>query len=293
MNKKQLLIIPVIILLLSNIVFALNAYADFTINNLNATDTYIDGGNVNLNQGNAPELVMGKGGSNFGPRTPFINWSFFVKAIPDGAISVALIYEIRLESETNCDMDVDLRVYPVNYSILESSTFNDVTPHTNVLNMSEWNGTMDLVESMSPANPSQLDRVNITINNAFAQRLLDENTPFNQGIIFYMKTYTNEFNCQFDSSDAASADKRQRLYWEYTLAPTDSCTAPGSGDWDVDCSDNCVLDSAQDVVADMHLNGAGTIVLSAPLTFTGSNQIFSVASGCALDIRSGGEIGGT
>ncbi len=75
--------------------------------------------------------------------------------------------------------------------------------------------------------------------------------------------------------------------------PPDTCTAPGSGDWNVDCSDNCVLDSAQDVPGDMHLNGIGTIVLSAPLTFTGSNQIFSVASGCTLDIRSGGKIGGT
>ncbi len=82
-------------------------------------------------------------------------------------------------------------------------------------------------------------------------------------------------------------------YWTVSTAPVDSCTAPGSGDWNIDCSDNCVLDSAQDVVADMHLNGIGTIVLSAPLTFTESNQIFSVASGCTLDIRSGGEIGGT
>ncbi len=71
----------------------------------------------------------------------------------------------------------------------------------------------------------------------------------------------------------------------------DTCTAPGSGDWNIDCSDNCVLDSPQDVPGDMHLNGIGTIILSSPLTFTGSNQLFSVASGCTLDIRSGGEIG--
>ncbi len=75
--------------------------------------------------------------------------------------------------------------------------------------------------------------------------------------------------------------------------PEDTCTAPGSGDWKIDCSDNCVLNSPQDVPGDMHLNGAGTIVLSSVMTFTGSNQDFSIASGCTMDIRSGGELSGS
>lgn len=73
--------------------------------------------------------------------------------------------------------------------------------------------------------------------------------------------------------------------------PADSCTAPGSGDWAIACSDNCAFDTAQDVPGNIHVSGSGNIMISAPLTFTGSNQIMAVDSGCTIDIRQGGEIG--
>jgi len=105
---------------------------------------------------------------------------------------------------------------------------------------------------------------------------------------------TSPQDLTYNGSHFYVAGDSTNAVYEYAIPEpiVDTCTAPGSGDWNVDCSDNCVLDSAQDVVADMHLNGAGTIVLSAPLTFTGTGSILSVGSGCTLSIESGGEIGG-
>ena len=82
-------------------------------------------------------------------------------------------------------------------------------------------------------------------------------------------------------------------YLKITYGPADTCTAPGSGDWTI--SDNCTFDVAQDVVADMVFNDDAplSVVISAPLTFTGSNQKIVIHSPTTIDIRSGGEIGGT
>ena len=68
----------------------------------------------------------------------------------------------------------------------------------------------------------------------------------------------------------------------------DTCTAPGSGNWAVDCLDNCTFDANQDVPGNMTINGAGQLTLSKNLTFTGSDQHISIGSGCDFVIESGG-----
>ncbi|KKL75219.1 hypothetical protein LCGC14_2057120, partial [marine sediment metagenome] len=92
----------------------------------------------------------------------------------------------------------------------------------------------------------------------------------------------------------SSGNMGQSLYTYWTVdVAVDSCTAPGSGDWTI--SDNCTFDVAQDVVADMVFNDDAplSVVISAPLTFTGSNQYIVIHSPTTTDIRSGGEIGGS
>ena len=92
----------------------------------------------------------------------------------------------------------------------------------------------------------------------------------------------------------SSGNMGQSLYTYWTVdVAVDSCTAPGSGDWAVDCADGCVLDSAQIVPGNMYLNGVGTIVLSSVMSFQGTDSVLAIVSGCALDIRSGGKIGGS
>lgn len=70
----------------------------------------------------------------------------------------------------------------------------------------------------------------------------------------------------------------------------DSCTAPGSGNWNVDCSDNCVINTEQEVPGNLTLTGSGRMILFNNLTFTGNNQYIYVNSGCEIDINSGGGI---
>ncbi len=69
----------------------------------------------------------------------------------------------------------------------------------------------------------------------------------------------------------------------------DTCTAPGSGNWTIQCSDNCSWATVQNVPGNMYFVGSGTATLSAAFTFTGSNQMLEIGSGCMLEIASGGE----
>lgn len=68
----------------------------------------------------------------------------------------------------------------------------------------------------------------------------------------------------------------------------DTCTAPVSGDWNVNCSDYCNWSSAQDVPGNIVIGTTGVLTLSNNFTFTGSNQEISVPSGCTLVIDVGG-----
>ncbi len=98
----------------------------------------------------------------------------------------------------------------------------------------------------------------------------------------------------FVGSGNAAAKKVVTFVGDKPIAPpADTCTAPGSGTWNVDCADNCNLNTAQDVPGDMLLAGTGTTRLSAALTFTGTGQELTINSSCTLSIESGGEIGGT
>lgn len=81
------------------------------------------------------------------------------------------------------------------------------------------------------------------------------------------------------------------VYAVWDVAPPDTCTAPGSGDWNITCDDECVLADDQDVPENMILKGSGRIQLSAILSFTGSNQYIEITDGCSLEIISGGQIG--
>ncbi len=75
-----------------------------------------------------------------------------------------------------------------------------------------------------------------------------------------------------------------------TITAADTCTAPGSGNWAVTCSDNCSWNTNQNVPGNVTMTGTGELVLSANLTFTGSGQYIFLNSGCNFTIESGGGI---
>ena len=79
-------------------------------------------------------------------------------------------------------------------------------------------------------------------------------------------------------------------YYDTVTFNRNSCGAPDSGLWTINCWDNCTWDSNQDVPGDVHINGTGgELNLNANLHFTGSDQIIWIDN-CTLNINPGGEI---
>lgn len=75
--------------------------------------------------------------------------------------------------------------------------------------------------------------------------------------------------------------------------PADSCTAPGSGNWAVDCSDYCAWTAGSPddkIPGNVTLSGSGRVILSRGWIFSGLNQWLNIDSSCDFDIVSGGSI---
>ena len=71
----------------------------------------------------------------------------------------------------------------------------------------------------------------------------------------------------------------------------DSCTPPASGNYEVDCSDNCQWDSADDIPGNISMSGSGINTLSAIWSFTGTDQFIDIHSSCTFDTITGGGFG--
>jgi len=72
----------------------------------------------------------------------------------------------------------------------------------------------------------------------------------------------------------------------------DTCTPPGSGDWNVHCQDNCVISTNQDVPGNLNLSGTpGTFNLTsgANLSFTsaGKSIIINATNQCFMNVHQG------
>jgi len=68
----------------------------------------------------------------------------------------------------------------------------------------------------------------------------------------------------------------------------DTCTAPGAGQWELDCADNCNFTTTTTVPGNVNMSGSGNVYIGANWNFTGSNQYVYVWPGCEVDIYSGG-----
>ncbi len=72
------------------------------------------------------------------------------------------------------------------------------------------------------------------------------------------------------------------LKWLTIIA--NSCSPPLVGDWIINCSDNCLINSAISIPANMILSGSGEFGITNwnNLEFAGSNQIIALFSGCKI-----------
>ena len=68
------------------------------------------------------------------------------------------------------------------------------------------------------------------------------------------------------------------------VTPPSPCTYPGSGDWTLDCSENCILTDATNIDGQWVLIGAGLTQIKALITVT--EGIYK-ENDCTLYIESG------
>ena len=78
----------------------------------------------------------------------------------------------------------------------------------------------------------------------------------------------------------------------FNILSADTCTYGGSGNWALNCADNCVFATTQTIGNNdnVTITGAGALNFSSggKWSFTGSSQYVTVASGCTLNINTGG-----
>lgn len=68
----------------------------------------------------------------------------------------------------------------------------------------------------------------------------------------------------------------------------DTCTYLGSGNWNINCSDNCIWNDNQNILYNITLSGTGIVNLNSNFSFTGSNQFIFQNQGCEFRTNNGG-----
>lgn len=71
---------------------------------------------------------------------------------------------------------------------------------------------------------------------------------------------------------------------------SDTCTAPASDDWNIDCADNCVWTSQQDIPDNVSITGEGQLTLKDTWNFIKTHWKIYKEDGCKL-VLDGGKIG--
>jgi len=99
---------------------------------------------------------------------------------------------------------------------------------------------------------------------------------------FYFRVYGND--------SAGNLNVTEDRAWFYNDGVvTDTCTYGGSGDWHVDCADNCLITSDVDLGGnDLHITGDGEFGTTAAIQAIGTRIKYNV--GCKVIIYSGGSI---
>ena len=68
------------------------------------------------------------------------------------------------------------------------------------------------------------------------------------------------------------------------IIPSNSCTPPKSGNWEIFCSDGCSWTVNQTVPGNMSITGSGELNLSAYLVFVNKDQYITITPKCQLNI---------
>ena len=80
------------------------------------------------------------------------------------------------------------------------------------------------------------------------------------------------------------------ISWSEDAGASDTCTAPGSGNWAITCSDNCAWITDFTVPDNITISGSGTLTWNANMSFTRAHWEIYKEDGCELVINPGGSI---
>lgn len=97
------------------------------------------------------------------------------------------------------------------------------------------------------------------------------------------------YNCYTCDVNNLCAFSQQNFTFKVS---SDSCTYGGSGNWELNCADDCVFDSTTTIgnQDNITITGTGTLTFNnnGRWSFTGTNQYINIGSGCTLNINTGG-----
>jgi len=96
----------------------------------------------------------------------------------------------------------------------------------------------------------------------------------------------------FYANDTGSNMNNTMTKQTFLVASADTCTYSGSGNWALNCADNCIFATTQTIADNNNITitGTGTLTFNngGKWSFSGTNQYLTIASGCTLDINTGG-----
>ena len=264
---KIILFIILLSLLIIPLVFAGTWHSVINVGATNGTEAFISEEGGGTNYGGSDYFSFGTSDLPNIVRA-LLNFSFLTNdVIPSGATIDTFIIELQL-TDWSQTTEENSRMYPVNRAWNETDvTWNDW--NSGGVNMTDYNGTKDLIASYSPSNPSANQRVNFTIDSDFAQDFFDGNEDnWDEGVIFILTTEGTLESHQvgFWSGDYATAAAHPSYYIEYTEEPSeDTCSCPSREDhWNIDCSDNCIITEDCSIGDnDVHTYGSGTLTIKA------------------------------
>ena len=159
-----------------------------------------------------------------------------------------------------------------------------------------WNGSIDEVmifnRSLSSTEITELynkGRLNYVYTDPQNLTASNENTTFTisnntEVISSRFKLYSTNFSDPFYSPIL-----QPNIIYDFFQAgvAADSCTYT-SGNWDITCSDNCVLNTPNEIDGNLSLSGNGNVTLNVIMNFTGSDRFIFLGPMCELRINSGG-----
>lgn len=251
----------------------------FQPNATNGTDTRItqEAPDTNWGTGTSMSMLLKTNNNNYG----LMNWNFSCESIPSEATINSVIMQVNVLQYT---VPV-VTIFPFNHTWDEYSiTYNNCGAGACIgWYNSSWN-----ILVLSGVDGTGFK--NITLNNTWYE--MECAKPLEQRYGFFISGGSGTDSTAWYTSNHATADWRPKLYVDYTSLPVDTCTPPASGNYAVDCSDNCVWDTNDEIPANVTMSGSGIVNLEAVWEFTGTNQYINVESGCEFAIHSGGSIGG-